>query len=162
MAEIGKNKVLIAGGIGGEDFTKSGFILDLTKKKEASVPVEDLRKERRKPSCIRFQNKLYLIANEENNLGETEIFDIDGKSWTQGPSFPKRIDDHATLAKVQNQLFCSDSENLYKLNHRGNDKKWELVQSVKGQKSKKNSIPLTVITVEYKYNDDNMCTFSNL
>ena len=159
MSEIDENKVLIAGGMEGTkaSWTNSAFILDLTNGNYDEAGY--LTRTRRSPiSCTLFKNRLYLVAKERNRqFSETEMFDLDKKMWIEGPSFPNQIEGNPTLAKIQNQLFCSDSINLYKLFHHESDTKWELITPVKGQKSSENFIPLAVVILEVNPNKDNIC-----
>ena len=161
MSEIDENKVLIAGGMEGTkaSWTNSAFILDLTNGNYDEAGY--LTRTRRSPiSCTLFKNRLYLVAKERNRqFSETEMFDLDKKMWIEGPSFPNQIEGNPTLAKIQNQLFCSDSNNLYKLNYQESNEKWDLVQSVKEQKSEENFIPLSVLILEINPNKNNMCKF---
>ena len=158
MSELYKNKVLITGGVTGTgSYTKSTYILDLMTGTFSDVG--DLSMNRRMPDCILFENRLYLVEERKRHYSETEMFDPDRKTWTKGPSFPRQIDGRPTLAKIQNQLFCSDSNNLYKLNYQESNEKWDLVQSVKEQKSEENFIPLSVLILEINPNKNNMCQF---
>ena len=158
MSELYKNKVLITGGVTGTgSYIKSTYILDLMTGTFSDVG--DLSRNRRMPDCILFKNRLYLVEERKRHYSETEMFDPDRKTWTKGPSFPRQIDGRPTLAKIQNQLFCSDFIHLYKLFHHESNTKWELITPVKGQKSSENFIPLAVVILEVNPIKDNICNF---
>ena len=157
MAEVYENKVLISGGVNQLGYTKSSYILDVTSGTHSKVG--DLNRKRRMPGCILFDNRVYLVEEKKRGSSGTEMFDLEKEIWTEGPSFPDKIEGRPTLAKIKDQLFCSDSKNLYKLNHHTDGDKWELVKLAKGLKSKENIIPLAVFILEINPKDDNMCKF---
>ena len=162
MSELDENRIIIAGGMEGSDasYTSSSFILHLTDQTYSRAGF--LTRRKRMPiSCALYKNRLYLVAKERNShFSETEMFDLDTKMWIEGPSFPNQIEGRPTLAKIQNKLFCSDSDNLYQLYHHESHIKWVLVKSVKGQKSREHFIPLSVLILEINpNNDNNICKF---
>ena len=159
MAEVYENKVLISGGVDrAQRKARSSYILDLTSGIHSKVG--DLNREGRMPGCILFDNRVYLVEEKKRGNSGTEMFDLEKEIWTEGPSFPDKIEGRPSLAKIKDQLFCSDSKNLYKLNHHKDGIKWELVKLAKGLKSQENIIPLAVLILEIDPKNDNMCKFT--
>merc|ERR1712179_371500 len=107
MAEIAENEVLIAGGFN-FDLEKSTYIMDLTTGQ--TTKTGSLSKGRMKSACEFFNGMVYLVAD-----GETEVFDPKTKLWTQGPSFPRESQVQGSLIVMQNELFYTDMENMFKL-----------------------------------------------